>query len=150
MIEADRADHGDIRVDDVGGVESTAEPHFENHHVDARTAEMIQRRECVVFEERERDVGADCVDARECFDEARVARLDAVHADSFVVAREMRRSEPPAAKAGGAQQRVEAGDGRSLAVGAADGDHAAIRREQVEPPCDFAHAAQAEIYGAGM
>ena len=56
MIDADRTDHGDVGVDDVGGVEPSAQPHFEHRHVDRRAAKQVERRERVVLEERERDV----------------------------------------------------------------------------------------------
>ena len=69
MIHADRADDADVGVDDVGGIEPAAEPHLENRDVDAPRAEVIERRERVVFEERERDVAARGIDALERFDE---------------------------------------------------------------------------------
>ena len=148
MIEPDGADHRHVRIDDVGGIQPSAEPDLEHRHIDGLVAEQIERRERVVFEERERDVAARRVDPLERLDQARVAGLDAVDADALVVTHEMRRGESAAAQSGRAQQRVEIRDRRTLAVGAAHGHHAKAGREQVEAPRHFAHAAQAEIDGA--
>ncbi len=42
MIEADRADHRHIRIDEIGGVEAAAEPHLEQRELDA----AAPRRAC--------------------------------------------------------------------------------------------------------
>jgi hypothetical protein len=105
----------------------TAEPDFEHRHIDARAPKLIERRERVVFEERQRGVGAYRIDLLEGADEALIRGLDAVNADALVVATKMRGGEPAAAHASGAQHRVDPGHRRTLAVGAAHGDHATWR-----------------------
>ena len=147
MVEANGANHGDVRIDDVGGIQPSAQAHLEHGHIDHGAVKQVERRQRVVFEKRERDVAANRIDALERFDEARIAGFHAVDADAFVVAREVRRGEAATAQAGGTQQRVNTGDRRTLAIGAAYGDHAEVWRQQIETACHFAHAAQGQIDG---
>ncbi len=90
MIESDGAHHADIGVDDVRGVEATAQPDFENGDFDGTPGEDVEGRQRVVFEERERGRPTSGVDALESGDQLFVARLDTVDADAFVVAYEVR------------------------------------------------------------
>ena len=43
MLEPDVGEHGDARVDDVGGVVAAAEPGLEHRHVDAGRLELAER-----------------------------------------------------------------------------------------------------------
>jgi hypothetical protein len=36
MIEGDAGDHRDVGIHDIGGVETAAEPHLKDHHIQLR------------------------------------------------------------------------------------------------------------------
>jgi hypothetical protein len=36
MIEGDAGDHRDVGINDIGGVETAAEPHLKDHHIQLR------------------------------------------------------------------------------------------------------------------
>jgi len=111
---------------------------------------MIERRQRVVFEKREGSGAPSGLDALETRDQLGIAGLDTIDADPLVVASEMRRGETSAAQSGGAQRGVNAGNGRTLAVGTTNGDDPMCGTQQAETVRDFANARQIEIDGARM
>src|SRR5262249_35424386 len=93
MIESDRRDDANVGIEKIHGIEPPAEPDFEHRDVDATRGENQQRGQRIEFEVSERRPRARTLDALERIDELLIARLRAIHADAFVVANEMRRSE---------------------------------------------------------
>ena len=76
MIEADGAQHRDVGVDEVGGIEPPAQPHLEHRQRRrARAAKTSERRQRVVLEEGERGRAARRLDALEGRDQRRRPRL---------------------------------------------------------------------------
>lgn len=132
VIEADRREHGDLGVDDVGRVEPAAEPDLEHGDVDLALVEVAERHHRERLELRERDRRL-TLDRRP--HEARPARevrgQDGVAADAHALgdADEVRARVEADAIAGGVQDRREEGGGRALAVGAGHGhgEHVAVR-----------------------
>jgi hypothetical protein len=69
VIEAHRAQHGHVGVEDVGGIEAPAETDFDDREIDAGAREQFERGERVVLEEGQCRVAARSLDTLE-----RVAR----------------------------------------------------------------------------
>src|SRR6185312_5115752 len=65
MVEADRADHRRVRIDEIRGIESAAETHLEQRELDAPLRKEKERRQRVVFEEGEAGAAARRLDALE-------------------------------------------------------------------------------------
>ena len=108
MIEAHRAQHRHIGIDDVGRIEPAAESHLEHHGLDRGLAKHIQRRQRVVLEEgqrRSRRAPPRC--ARTQRTSARIADRHAIDLHALVVAHQVRRGEQADAMSAGAQQRRE-------------------------------------------
>lgn len=56
LIEGDAGDHRDVGINDVGGVETPAEPDLKDHYIQLRLLKQPQRRERAVFKIGQRDV----------------------------------------------------------------------------------------------
>ncbi len=154
VIDRDRGDDGDVGIDHIDRIEPAAEADFEHQHVDSRAREQPERGERAELEIRERRFHARSLDRGERFQERIVARLRSIDAHALVVAQEMRRRIEPDAVAARAQHGFEERAGRSLAVGAADGEYRACRRDveavihradAVEPHRDRLGMQRAEI-----
>ena len=65
VVEADRAQHRDIRIDEVDRIEPPAQAHLQHRHVDLLLGKQQQRRQRVVLEERQRGRAARRLDALE-------------------------------------------------------------------------------------
>ncbi|KEP73304.1 hypothetical protein HR12_14440 [Microbacterium sp. SUBG005] len=50
VIQRDAGDDGDIRIHHIGGIQTPAQPHFQDHHVQLRLLKQPQRRQGAVFE----------------------------------------------------------------------------------------------------
>ncbi len=72
MIEADRADHRHVGGHEIGGIEAAAEPNFQQRQLDTALGEQLQRRQRVVFEERQAGGAAHRLDALEGRDYRRI------------------------------------------------------------------------------
>jgi len=64
MIHPNGGEHRDIRIDEIRGVEASAESDLEHGHLDAARGKHEKRGERVVFEEGERGGGAGGLDTR--------------------------------------------------------------------------------------
>src|SRR6185312_6221538 len=81
-----------------------------------------QGRQCVELEEGQRGVAARAFYPLECRYELGIGDLLPVDADTLVVADEVRGREHAGGNTARTQERLDMGDRRALAVGAADGD----------------------------
>jgi len=45
-----KTDDGDIRIHHIGGIQTPAQPHFQDHHVQLRLLKQPQRRQGAIFE----------------------------------------------------------------------------------------------------
>src|SRR5208282_4292702 len=140
MVEINGGDDGDLRLDDVGGVEAASEADFVDGEFDLGADEMVEGHGGEAFEEggvrRELAGGQQLlderVDAGERGSEIVVVDFQAVDANALVDALQVRRGVEAGAGAGGVKDGFEDRSGRSLAVGAGDvdaGDGAVGRAE---------------------
>ena len=128
MIERDRRDDGGERaVDDIGGVEPPAQPHFEQQHVGRMAREQDQPRRSRDLEHRYRRAGIDALALGQNIGELVVADQAALarrgEPKALVEPDPVRRRVDVDAQAARFQDRAQEGDGRALAVGAGDVDH---------------------------
>ena len=103
------------------GVQTPAEPHFQNHHVQRRLLKQPQRRQGAVFEIGQRGVAALRLDGDEGLDDARRLHRLAIDHDALGIVVQVRRGELAHAVPGTLQQVGRQTGGRALAIGAADG-----------------------------
>ncbi len=90
MIQPDRCDRRDIRIDQIGGIEPPAQPNLEYCEFHSRTREQIERRERAKLEVSERGIAAGSIDPFKCANELGIGRLGARDADALVVALQVR------------------------------------------------------------
>ena len=121
MVEIDRRHHGgEGRFHDIGGVETAAEPDFDDGVVGGRFGEgeiggagrRLKIGEHVVAHRR--------IDAPQRVDQRRVGNLFAGDDNALVEAHQMRGGVDVYGMSGGLKDRAQEGDGRALAVGAGD------------------------------
>jgi hypothetical protein len=91
MVEVDRGHDRRVRVDQVHGIEPASQPDFQQHDVEPRALEQVERRQRAVFEVRQRRSVAGPVDALERAAQARRHRHPRPDPDALVVAAQMRR-----------------------------------------------------------
>ena len=143
VIEIDAGDDGDVGLVDVGGVEPPAEADLEDDGVERLRGEDLPRRQRAELEIGQRHVAARRFDPREALAQRGVVDRPPVDADALVVIDQMRRGVEADAIAGAAQDALEHGAGRALAVGAADeDDRAGLALAQAA--ADFAHPVEAQ------
>ena len=128
VIVADRRDDRRGRiVDDVGGVETAAEPDLEQQHVGGALGEQHEGGCGRDLEHRDRPAGIGILAAAERFDQPLLVdeapAADLSEPDALVESHEMRRGVDMCGEARAFQDRAHEGDGRSLAVGAGHVDH---------------------------
>jgi len=123
VIDVERGDYSDRRIDDVDGVEPPAHAHFQNHKFKARAGKNHQRGQRAELKERERGVRAGSLHLLEGRADGVVIHRHPVQLDALVVAEQMRRGVGPDPIARQPVDRVEHRDRRALAVGAGDGDN---------------------------
>jgi hypothetical protein len=144
MVEGDVGEDGDEGVDNVGGVETTAEAYFEDGDVDccAQGERRLRRGVFCLTREVEKREGSDdfkeaggvgelvgfdevagsFVDAEVEAGEVFVGDLAAVNLDALVDAAEMGRGVEGGAIAGGGEDAGKGGGGAAFAVGSGDED----------------------------
>ena len=146
MIERDIRDDGAVGVDDVDGIQPTAEPDLENRDIDIGRVEDGERGQRAVFEVRQARIAARRLDTLEASDQLLVSRETIVDANAFVVNVQVRRRVGADAKACAHKKCHEVSDRGSLAIRAAHGQHARRARtthalvngiDAVEPEFDF-------------
>ena len=165
VVDADVSDDRQLRVDDVGGVEATAEADLEDGDIDALLRVIAERdsgeefekagrmREFAVSDER----GGRGVD--ECEENGKVVVGNLVELGGFAVgkldalvdAEQVGRGVEAGAKTGSAEDRGERGGGRTLAVGAGDehGAEGAVRvPERVQQSADVVERPLARSAGS--
>jgi hypothetical protein len=54
MIQPHRAQHRDVGVNDIGGIEPTAQPDFEHYRADTGVPKYLERRQRAVLEKGQR------------------------------------------------------------------------------------------------
>ncbi len=126
VVESDRDDGRGQGLRHVGRVETAAHADLEDRHVDARPAEVDERRGGDRFEVgrmRREGAGRDEAIGRGAHfahspRQRRRGERPAVHRDALAEAHEVRRRVAPDPQAGGAERGVHVGDHRALAVGA--------------------------------
>jgi hypothetical protein len=127
VIEIDADDECAVRVERIGRVEPAAHAHFENRDVRRMAPKYLERRDERRFEVRQRDRAERRGDGFECLYELPIGRIDSVHADAFIEAPDVRRSESADVVPGVPIDALEHGDARALAVRAGNG-HNLVRR----------------------
>ncbi len=125
VIERDRSDHGrDRALDDVGRIEPAAKPDFHQQHVGRMPGEQQQPGGRGDLEHRDRRAGVDALAFAERVRELLVGNQHAAARTSepkaFVDAHEIGRGVDMHVASPRFQHRAQEGDGRALAVGAAD------------------------------
>ncbi len=123
VIERDAGDHRHARIDDVGGVETPAQAHFQDHHVEPRLFEQLQRRQGAEFEIGQRRFAAAGFNGSERAAVLRFAQLFPLNAHALGIAHQMWRTVDADAQAGGQQNSFESATGGAFAVGAGNGEH---------------------------
>src|SRR5208282_6788225 len=111
MVEINGGDDGDLRLDDVGGVEAAAEADFVDGEFDLGADEMVEGHGGEAFEEggmggefaRGQQLLDERLDAGEGGGEVVVVNLQAVDADALVDTLEVRRGVEAGAGAGGVE-----------------------------------------------
>ena len=93
MIEAYRGEHRHVGIDDIDRVESSPEPHLEQHGVELFLLKEMQRCEGIELEEGQARVAAHLIDTFESRDELRIRDFAPREANALVVPHEVWRSE---------------------------------------------------------
>ena len=123
VVEIDGGDDGDIGIDQVDRIEAPTQTDLEHGHVEGRLREPLECRQCREFEKGQRDIAAHCIDAPESVDDGLVTGLDTVDDHALIEAEQMRRRVAAHPVPRRSQHRDQEGNGRALAIGAADRDH---------------------------
>ncbi len=105
MIQAHGAQNGDVGIDDVGGIEPPAQPHFKNRGVDAAGTKHQQCRQRVEFKVGQRLAAARGLDLLEGIAQLRVRHLGSIDRDALLVAPQVRRGKQADALAVGLGHR---------------------------------------------
>ncbi len=143
VVDVHGGDDRHIGIDQVHRIQPAAEADFQHGQVQLGLLEQPQRRQRAVLEVGQRGVAARGLHCREGTHQVGIAGLFAVDAYAFVVAQQVRRGVAAHAPAGGTRDRLDEGDSRALAVGAADGDDVLGRLGQAHARCHGAHPFQA-------
>ena len=156
VIERNRGDHrGERLIDHVGGVEATAQSHFQQQHVGRMPRKQHEPHRGRDLEHRDRHTSVDALAFVERVDEFRVAHQHApaglAEAITLVHAHEVRRGVGVDLGARRFQHRAHERDGRAFAVGAGDVDHRrqpALRMAELRE--DALHAVEGEVDPLGV
>jgi len=104
----------------VGGIQSSAQTDFENHHVERGDGENFPGGQRAEFEIGQRHIATRGGDPRKTGDQSRIIHRRAVNPHPFVVTQQMRRGVQTDAIPGAAQNALQHGADRALAIGAGD------------------------------
>src|ERR1700676_2369320 len=130
MIEIDRRDDRDIRLDSVRGVEPSTQPGFQNNDVDLGLGKIFERERSRDFEKcRMRFPIADqLTNGRKTVGNRALRNHLAVYADAFAKGNEVRGGEEAAAIALCARDRIDHGANGAFTVRARDMNDARFRQ----------------------
>ena len=128
MVVTDACNRGDVRVANVGRVELSAEPDFEDRDVDFGAGEQNERDDERPFEERQRarvaaflfKTSVKAGEFEERFREKRFAATLSVDLETLGQLFDMRRRKKTDATSASAKERVERSANRSFAFGSGD------------------------------
>ena len=149
VVEVDAGDDGAVGVDDVDGIEATAETDLQDRDVGPGLGHGVQDGQRGEFEVGQRGGAARPLDGLEVRQQAVAIDRLARQSQPLLEAHQMRRREDrrPVARVG--EDGFEHGAGRALAVGAGDGDHRAVEG-QAEGLRHRAYALEAHVDRLGM
>lgn len=147
MIEGDAGDHRDVGINDVGSVETPAEPDLKDHHIQLRLLKQPQRRERAVFKIGQRDVTPRRFDFSKRSRMRRLRQFSPLNAHAFGVAHQMRRAVDPHFITGRHQDGFQRAAGGAFAIGARDGKNERRRFNDIHLPGDLADARQPKVDG---
>ena len=150
MIESNRREHGDIGIDDVGRIQTTAKTDLDDGDIHLRVDKGEVCRQRAVFEKRQRHAFARRLDPLEKLDQRLIEDRRAIDGDAFVVALQMRRGVGASTKPGVTGQRCQIGNRRSFAVGTPNDHRRNAPGQNAESSGDRAYAVEAEFYRVGM
>ncbi len=149
VVQVDAGDDGDVGIDDVDGIQASAQADFEHDRVQPRLREEAQNGQRGEFKIRQRHIAARGFDGLELRDEVLVGGDLAVDAGTLVEVDEVRRGVQAHLVASRKQDGLEHGTGGTFAVGAADHEFDAGQR-QLHAVRDLAHPVQPHVDRGGV
>ena len=159
MVEVDGGDHRDIGIDQVDRIQAATESDFEDREVEPAAREQPQRGQRAVFEIGQREtlpfgrpghIQTCRFHGFECLHQRGVACVLSVDAHALVVVKQVRRGIGADLPARRTRDRLDEGDGRTLAVGAAHDDDVPRRLAQAHARGNLAHAVEPHVDGFRM
>ena len=133
MIDVDAGDDGAVGIDDVGGVQPAAQPHFQDGHIQQRMAHQPQdgqRGELKIGQRNIIAIERSCAFHRfKVRYQIRSIYSFAMHAAALFKMHQVRRGVDPGAKTGLLGHGLQHGAGRTLAIGACNGDDRAVKTQ---------------------
>jgi len=149
VVQVHAGHDGAVGVDDVDRVQASAQPHFQDDHVQRRLREQPQDGQRGQLEIGQRGIAAGRVHGGELSGQGGIAGGLAVHARPLVEIQQVRRGVEADPVSGAQQHGLEHGAGRALAVGASHHDLDRVQ-VQLQARGHLAHAVQAHVYRAAM
>ncbi len=149
VVQVDTGDDGAIGIDNVHGVQATAQADLQHHGVQPGLRKEAQDGQGGEFEIGQRDLAAGGFNRLELGDQRLVRGDLAIDAGSFVEVDQVGRSVEPDLVAGREQDRFQHGTGGPLAIGAAD-DELHPGQRQPHPAGHFPHPVQPHVDGSGV
>ena len=148
VVQADRRNHGAIRVEQVDRVQASAQPDFHHGEIQVLLGQQLESGQRSELEVAQADIVERRFDCFERFDQRLVGSRLAVDLDALVVVVDVRRGVAAEAVAQPAQEAAYIRDRRAFAVGARHDEDASGRSRRTHAEPDLAAAVQPEVDGS--
>ncbi len=123
MVQRDTGDNRYVRIDNIGSIQPSAQPHFQNNHVQRRLFKQLQRRQRTEFKIGQRGVAASRFNRSKAGGMRRFRQLIALNAHAFGIAQQMRGAVDADPITSGHQQRFQRAASGAFAISSGNGEN---------------------------
>ena len=145
MIQRNTGYYRDIGIDNIGCVQTTAQPYFQNHYVKLCLFEQPQRRQRTVLEIGQGNITACRFNLRKRGGVGRFRQFLALHTYALGITHQMRRTVDAHFVPCRHQNRLQRTAGGAFAIRTRNGKHKWRWFQDAKTRRDLAHALKAEI-----